>query len=250
MAMTAGETLFASDCNDCASDGDSVFSQLETASLTWKTYAEEMPSTCSQQDLRAVYYIRHHNPAVYFTRLAATCPSADVPLGTTDGGALVADLATGNLPSLSFVIPNNCNNSHDSCPGTGNAVAQGDHWLASWLPRAVASAQYQSGNTAVFVTWDEGRGGTIGENCLALLANDCHVVMLALNPYIASGMIDANQASHYDLLWTVEHLFDLPALGHAGQSGARDLIVDFGLVPPPSPAATSGTFVRPNARMP
>jgi phosphatidylinositol-3-phosphatase len=231
MAMTAGETLFTSDCNSCASDGDSVFSQLETASLTWKTYAEEMPSACSQQDLRAVYYIRHHNPPVYFTRLAATCPNADVPLGTTDGGALLADLATDNLPSLSFVIPNNCNNSHDSCPGTANAVAQGDHWLASWIPRVVASAPYQSGNTAVFVTWDEGRGGTMGEDCLALLANDCHVVLLALNPYIASGTIDANQASHYDLLWTVEHLFGLPALGHAGEGSPRDLLADFGLVP-------------------
>jgi len=232
MAMTAGETLFATDCNTCESDGDSIFSQLETAALTWKTYAEDMPSPCFDQDARSVGYIRHHNPPIYFTRLAETCPTNDVPLGTTDGGNLASDLADGALANVTFVIPNNCNNAHDACTGTGMAVKQADNWLASWLPLVAQSPAYTSGETAVFITWDEGRGGTSGEDCLKTRSSGCHVVLLALQKNLAAGARNAARASHYDLLWTMEKLFGLPALGHAGDPGAVDLLAGFGLSGP------------------
>jgi hypothetical protein len=232
MAMTAGDTLFASDCNTCESDGESIFSQLETAGLTWKTYAEDMPAPCYDQDLRTAGYIRHHNPPIYFTRLAATCPTNDVPLGTTDAGSLTSDLAAGTLANVTFVIPNNCNNAHDSCPGTALPVKQADNWLASWLPLVVQSPSYTSGETAVFVTWDEGRGGTSGEDCLTTRSAGCHIVLMALHKNLGVGARNPARSSHYDLLWTIEKLFDLSALGHAGDPGAVDLLAGFGLAEP------------------
>ncbi|HEY7003905.1 MAG TPA: alkaline phosphatase family protein [Gaiellaceae bacterium] len=232
MAMTAGETLFTSDCNTCDSDGDSIFSQLESAGLTWRTYAEDMPAPCEDEDLRSVGYIRHHNPPIYFTRLADTCPTNDVPLGTTDGGSLASDLAAGTLANVTFVIPNNCNNAHDVCAGTGIQVKQADNWLASWLPLVVQSPAYTSGETAVFVTWDEGRGGTAGEDCLKTRSAGCHIVLLALNENLAAGARNPARSSHYDLLWTMEKAFGFPALGHAGDPGAVDLLAGFGLTEP------------------
>ena len=46
-------------------------------------------------------------------------------------------------------------------------IAQGDTWLARHLPAILASSEYRSGTTAVFVTWDEGSGGYPVEDCAA-----------------------------------------------------------------------------------
>jgi hypothetical protein len=43
-------------------------------------------------------------------------------------------------------------------------IAQGDAWLAANVPTILGSPEYQAGNTALFITWDEGEGGT---------SNDC-----------------------------------------------------------------------------
>ena len=49
-----------------------------------------------------------------------------------------------------LITPNLIDDMHD---GT---VAEGDSWLARNLPTILNSADYQAGNVAVFITWDEG----------------------------------------------------------------------------------------------
>ena len=34
-------------------------------------------------------------------------------------------------------------------------IAQGDSFLSSYVPAVIATPQYQAGNTAIFITWDE-----------------------------------------------------------------------------------------------
>ena len=71
LAMVSGSTqgLDGSDCSPgagCQSSGESIFSQTP-----WRAYAESMPGPCAQEN--AGDYAPRHNPAVYFTRVAAAC---------------------------------------------------------------------------------------------------------------------------------------------------------------------------------
>src|SRR5206468_9455594 len=84
-----------------------------------------------------------HNPAVYFTNLP-DCAEHDVSFHdlkpALDGDA---------LPAFVFITPNMCHDMHNCSVGTGDA------WLRHAIRRLAASAAYQRGTMAVFVTFDE-----------------------------------------------------------------------------------------------
>jgi hypothetical protein len=155
----------------------SIFEQLQNVSGdSWKAYEESMPSNCDTSNTSsktAPYYVRH-NPAPYLSdlRIAGqhqgnTCVLDDVTVPTTScngtscppnetANPLWNDLTNNTLPTFSFVTPNACNNMHNKCKPYTNRVTNGDQWLSAWLPIITSSAAYQSGNTAVFIMWDEG----------------------------------------------------------------------------------------------
>ncbi|HZP51730.1 alkaline phosphatase family protein [Actinocrinis sp.] len=192
---------FDSDCNPstkCSTSSASIFGQGES----WKAYEESMPSNCDKSN-SGEYAVRH-NPPPYFTSLSG-CSTFDVPYTQ-----LASDLSAGTLPAFSFVTPNLIDDMHD---GT---IAQGDSWLSSNLPTILNSAEYQSGTTAVFLTWDEGSGGSSGEDCSANTAdNSCHVATIVISPSTRAGSTSGTLFNHYSLLGTAEQLLGLPALGQA-----------------------------------
>jgi hypothetical protein len=191
---------FKPDCNPsagCSTAAASIFGQGET----WKAYEESMPSNCDP--VNSGEYAVRHNPPPYFSTLAG-CSTFDVPYSQ-----LGADLAAGTLPAFSFVTPNVIDDMHD---GT---IADGDHWLAANLPTILNSAEYRDGSTAVFLTWDEGEGGT-AQNCATNTTDvGCHVATIVISPSTKPGARSGRLFNHYSLLGTAEQLLGLPKLGLA-----------------------------------
>jgi hypothetical protein len=205
LAATSGLTLaslmpFTPDCppaGDCATDEPSIFAQGES----WKAYEESMPSPCDRSD--AGLYAVRHNPPAYYTTLTG-CSTFDVPYSS-----LGVDLAHDRLPAFSFITPNLINDMHD---GT---LADGDGWLARNLPVIFNSPDYRDATTAVFVTWDEGEGGS-SNDCAANTSDvGCHVATVVISPSTVAGSRSASLFNHYSLLATAEALLGLPALGQA-----------------------------------
>jgi phospholipase C len=197
-------TPFDPDCNPsarCSSSGSSIFGQGET----WKAYEESMPSNCRKSN-SGEYAVRH-NPPPYFTALSG-CSTDDVPYTQ-----LASDLSAGTLPAFSFITPNLIDDMHD---GT---IAQGNSWLSGNLPTILNSSEYTSGSTAVFITFDEGSGGSTGENCATNTTdNSCHVLTIVVSPSTPAGATSATLFNHYSLLATAEQLLGLPALGQAASA--------------------------------
>jgi phospholipase C len=213
LAATSGSTHgVASDCppKRCSQSGPNLFAQLAAAHKTWRAYVESMPTTCDLVDSSP--YLVKHNPAIYYTDVASTCSRWDVPLDGAANG-LAHDLAHDSLPSFADVVPNSCDDTH-SCP-----TSAGDDWLRAWVTRIVATPAYRSGQTVVFITWDEGnvKNASKGENCAANPTDEsCHVALIALSAWTSPGTVDAALATHYALLKTTEQLLGLPKLlGHA-----------------------------------
>ena len=192
---------FDSDCSvskHCSTAAPSIFGQGET----WKAYEESMPANCSPSN-SGEYAVRHDPPPYYST--LSGCATLDVPYTQ-----LAADLAGNALPAFSFITPNLIDDMHD---GT---IADGDTWLAANLPTILNSPEYQSGTTAVFITWDEGTGGKTGEDCAANTTDaSCLVATIVISPSTPAGATSATLFNHYSLLGTAEQLLGLPALSLA-----------------------------------
>ena len=160
-----------------------------------------MPSSCHKAD-SGEYAVRH-NPPPYFTTLRG-CATSDVPYTR-----LASDLSAGKLPAFSFITPNLIDDMHNS------SVPVGDKWLAANLPTILKSPEYTSGSTAVFITWDEGEGGTATKCATNQTDVGCHVATLVISPSTKPGTRSATLFNHYSMLGTAEQLLGLPALGKA-----------------------------------
>jgi phosphatidylinositol-3-phosphatase len=95
-------------------------------------------------------------------------------------------------------------------------VTTGDTWLSNQLPRIFSSAEYQSGDTAVFLTWDEDDNSASN-----------HVPTIVMSPSTQPGTTSATAYNHYSLLRSTETMLGLPLL--AGATTASDMRSAFGL---------------------
>jgi hypothetical protein len=198
-------TPFTGDCDPsgaCTTDTESIFAQGES----WKAYEESMPSNCDRSD--AGNYAVRHNPPPYYTTLTA-CSADDVPYNQ-----LAKDLAGDGLPAFSFITPNLVNDMHD---GT---VADGDTWLSHNLPTLLDSPEYRDNSMAIFLTWDEGEGGSSNDCASNTTDRGCHVATLVISPSTGAAARSANLFNHYSLLATAEELLRLPKLGQATSSAS------------------------------
>jgi hypothetical protein len=78
-----------------------------------------------------------HNPFVYFDDVtekknisSVCCIEHTRPLEE-----LAKDLVNNSVPQYNFITPNMCDDMHDGCIPSYNKIAQGDAWLAKYLPQ-------------------------------------------------------------------------------------------------------------------
>ncbi|MFZ1995893.1 MAG: alkaline phosphatase family protein [Solirubrobacteraceae bacterium] len=197
IALTSGSDQGISDDSDPSShplNVPSIFSQLAAGAS--RSLEQDMPANCAKGD-SGDYAVRH-NPETYYTNLGTDCSNYDAPLGA------VPDLSS----RFTFVTPNVINDMHD---GT---LADGDSFLKTFVPALMATPQYQTGSTAMFITWDESSGSSGNQ-----------VPCIVISPY-THGVKDATPYTHYSLLRTTEELLGLPLLGNA--ASAASMLGKFG----------------------
>ena len=165
-------------------------SELLAAGYTFIGYAEGLPAVGSTA-CSAGKYARKHVPWANFTNVppANSLPFSAFPVGNY-----------ANLPTVSFVIPNNDDNMHDG------SVAQGDAWLSRELSGYANWAV--ANNSLLIVTWDEDDGGP--RNQIPTVIYGAHVQPGTYN----------EQISHYNVLSTVEQMYGLPKTGNAANAPA------------------------------
>jgi hypothetical protein len=205
---------FQGDCDpsaSCSTDVRSIFAQVPS----WRAYEESMPTACDRQD--SGDYAVHHNPPPYYNSLT-DCARFDLPLTR-----LSSDLTTNSLPAYSFITPNTCHDTHN-CP-----VSVGDQWLASEVPQILSSPAYRAGHTVLFITWDEGEGGTASDCATNQSDVGCHVATVIVSPSTPAGRRSGQLFNHYSLLRTTEDLLGLSPLGQAAV--ASSMVKAFGLGP-------------------
>lgn len=111
------------------------------------------------------------------------------------------ELDVNNLPTYAFITPTQCNDGHDCSDATVDA------WARTNIQRVLDSNAYKSGNTAVFVWYDE----------------DHPVPNLQIAPTSRAGQISQSGiGSHAAMLKTVEDMLGLPFMNQGQLPGATD----------------------------
>ncbi|MFJ5802405.1 alkaline phosphatase family protein [Streptomyces decoyicus] len=161
--------------------------ELIAAGKTFASYNEGLPeegaTTCS-----AGRYAQKHNPWFAFE---------NVPLNTAKTFAQFPKDDFTKLPTVSFVIPDMCNDMHDC------AVGSGDTWTKNNLASYATWAEDH--NSLLMVTWDE--DNYLGSNRIATVFHGAHV---------RQGSV-SGAYNHFSLLRTVE---DMYGTGHAGNAAS------------------------------
>lgn len=209
--ITGGSSFgMTADCNPspaCEVNGTNtnIGDLLNSKGLSWKEYAESMPSPCYLSDggpldleLHGLYAVRH-DPFVYYSDISSSrdyCDSHVVPFENSTIGFL-ADLESGNLPNYSLVIPNLCDDGHDLC--SVNRIQQTDNWLSNIIPKIISSKEFNS--TIVFITYDSGS------------SSSNQVINIIISPFVVPGSTSDAYYTHYSTLSTIEAIFNLANMG-------------------------------------
>ena len=166
---------------------------LEAQRLSWKIYAEDFPGNCFLGKVSGDYS-RRHVPFLSFKNVT-TNPQRCKQVAPAEEFDL--DYRSKALPELSYYIPNNRNNGHD----TGAPFA--DQWLKTRFGSILNPNHPDFDPHTLFViTFDE--GSYVSQN---------QVYTVLLGSQIRAGSRSARPYSHYSLLATLEKIFKLPSLG-------------------------------------
>lgn len=251
----AGSAPGCGSVGGCRDGSDNVYQQLDRAGKSWRSYQESMPAPCTTSS-GGNYKIGHNPPLFYSSISSAECSADDLPVAdlTAASGALWQDLQNQSLPSLSWVTPN-LDNDGEGGGGAAAAERAADTWLQGFTDLVGESPSYQAG-TLLLVSYDEGTGPdrATGEDCtnqsldmpvmngVSAHRDSCHVAMFVVFPYTSAGGSDGTFFDHYSITKTIEDLFGLPHLAHAGDTQTNSLVGHVGIglpVAAPSPTQTT-----------
>jgi phosphatidylinositol-3-phosphatase len=177
----------------------------------------------SQADVVSLYAVKH-NPFVYFQNVQEGTDPGNTLSNTVGFESLYGDLGSGNVPALSFIVPNQCNDQH----GRGNAGAfcnfdptsngtqaglnpaliyLGDVTLQRLVTAIKGSPAWSNGSNAIVVVWDE--------NDYSVAPNINQVLLIVDTNYGVHGRQSGRRYNHFSLLKSLESGFGLPCLNHA-----------------------------------
>jgi phosphatidylinositol-3-phosphatase len=139
--LTTGQIITNDDAYRGTVDADNLVRHFLGAGITWKSYAESLPSVGYTGG--DVYpYMRHHNPFTYFTDVVNSGSEVNnlVPFSQFAG-----DLANQGLPQFSFIVPNALDDAHDG------SLNQSDTWLKVNIAPLISSSTFQQDGLLVIV---------------------------------------------------------------------------------------------------
>jgi acid phosphatase len=189
LALFSGSTHgVTSDACPVTFTAQNLASGLLAVGKTFAGYAEGLPAT-GEPVCGAGNYARKHVPWADFRNIPA---SANKPFTSFPA----ADF--NRLPTVSFVIPNLCNDMHDC------SVSTGDSWLRAHLSRYVSWAM--SHNSLLIVTWDEDDGTAANQ-----------IPTIFVGQQVRPGSYP-QRITHYSVLATIEAAYGLTRDGNAAST--------------------------------
>jgi hypothetical protein len=247
--------------------GITIADQLVGAGKTWKSYQESLPMTSldrvnygdgnftnltdfskikpvlnpplTSADIVKLYAAKH-NPFVYFQSVqeGGNPLNSYANVAAFDGlTGIWGDLASGNVPNFSFIVPNQCNDQHGRGNGTAFCnfdpssngtkaglnpalIILGDQVVQKLVTAIHASPVWTKGHNAIVLIWDE--------NDYAVQPIINRVIAIVDTNYGVHEVQSSQFYTHFSLLRSIEGGFGLPCLNHACDASTNAISDLFG----------------------
>jgi phosphatidylinositol-3-phosphatase len=262
-----------------STSGKTIGDQLARAGLTWKSYQEDLPLTgadkvnysngtasnltdfsllapLTSSSVVQAYAVKH-NPFAYFKSVQegnGFGNSLSNIVGFEGRGGLYSDLGSGDVPSLAFIAPSQCNDQHgrgngdafcafDTGIGTAGLtfgtqvglnpglILQGDTTIEQLVTAIKSSPVWHDGRSVIVIVWDENdySGISTTPNGLFPPQNQNKVVLtVETNSEAGEGIQSGTYYNSFSLLKSLEAGFGLPCLNHACDSSVKVMSDLFG----------------------
>jgi hypothetical protein len=203
-----------------------LITQLDAAGISWKAYLQGSPHPgytgicypvrCNgSPDIDPLYVSKHDAIQNFTTALNPADWSRQVPIEQLD-----VDLASSQLPTFNYIIPDECHDEHGDppyCLDSGNPgdpqdqhlVAFGDSYLGHLVSRITSASFWAKGNNAIAVIYDEGDDNA---GCCDAANGGGQVAAVVVTSHGPRGVTDGTAYNHYSLLQTIQRSLGLSCL--------------------------------------
>ena len=172
---------------------------LDAKSVSWKYYTPDL--------------FKGGLPGAYWDAFDVVYPVRNGPEWTANISSpetnVFNDITAGNLPAVSWVIPDGANSDH---AGFGTSDT-GPSWVAS-VVNAIGASQYWS-STAIVIVWDDWGGwyDHVAPPQLDYAGLGFRVPMIVVSPYAKPGYVSHTQYEFGSVIRFVEDTWNLGRLG-------------------------------------
>lgn len=263
IALTSGSNWFShNDSNGQVFNHKNIVDQFEAHGVSFKAYMGAMPSVGFTGNYYppggSALYARKHDPFQFYPDITSVPGRLQHIVPLTQ---LKTDLASAaTTPRFVWITPDICQDMHGmgsgACPYSKPQLlkADGNAFLAKVVPQ-IMHAPAWSGNSAIFITWDEsdytgndatGGWGSVKGCCDAPKVPPGYseyphggtygggrVPMIVIARHGVRNFVSAMPYNHYSLLRTWEQGLGLGYLGNASDSVQVHSLRQF-LAPPPA----------------
>jgi phosphatidylinositol-3-phosphatase len=202
VALLSGQTPLHSDCRACTFPGPTLVDQLQARHISWAAYLEGLPRPCATT-ARSGLYTEAVDPFMHAADIRHHPARCDRVLPFS---RFHADLASGHLPTVVFVMPNLHHEMHSG------PVRVADDWLQRLVDELHGTRVWRT-DTRLIVTFDESTRRDV-RSCCGGLGRGGRVLTIVVGPLVPQGR-DPTPYTHYSLLRSIEAAFALPFLGSA-----------------------------------
>jgi len=228
IAATSGSTNGVAGDSDTTIDVANIVDQLDARGKTWKAYmqsyslcATPLDHACGNQ-----LYERKHNPFISYQDVQSN-PARVANI--VDFSQLATDLASGHVADYVWISPDQCHDMHgraatpaDPCDFSQvpALIAAGDSFLQDTV-RAIMHSKAWTGNSVIFIAWDESDFTGSGFNGFGDDSGCCdsvagqgggHVVAITILRSDDSHRISNVAYNHQSMLATIQDSWNLGCL--------------------------------------
>lgn len=204
--LTTGKIITNSDGYTGTVTADNIVRRILAAGKTWKSYAENLPST-GYIGGNSGSYAKRHNPLAYFSDVVNSSNQRQNLVSFTQ---FKADRDANQLPDYSFVVPNMCNDAHDC------SLATADNWLKTNIAPLLTTAPFQAGGDGLLmIVFDESAASDTAHG-------GGHIAMVVVGPNVKHGYRSTVFYQHQSALRTA-----LKAMGIGVYPGASGTVSSF-----------------------